>query len=124
MTTHGAYSLGLYQRVHGETEGRNGLSDEHILEGQRVLTARGAWWFDSFGTAGDWGVSAPTWGHAHHLPEWILEVTAGRRTVSFYRQAALLGKSGRVRARAAIAHAHRMRHRPEPARRCGKRARR
>lgn len=91
LTTHGAYSLGLYQRVHRETDGRYGLSDEHVLEAQRALAARGTWWFDSFGAEGDWGVQAPTWGHAHYLPEWILEATAGRWTVGFYRQAALLG---------------------------------
>ncbi len=91
LTTHGMYSLGLYQRVHRETEGRYGLSDAHVLEAQRALAARGAWWFDSFGTEGDWGVQAPTWGHAHYLPEWVLEATAGRWATSFYRQAALLG---------------------------------
>jgi SAM-dependent methyltransferase len=69
LTTHGAYSLELYQRVHRETDGRFGLSDEHILEAQRALAARGSWWFDSFGAEGDWGVQATTWGHAHYLPE-------------------------------------------------------
>ncbi|MFA4930053.1 MAG: hypothetical protein WC558_16170 [Patulibacter sp.] len=92
MTPHvGAYSLGLYQRVHRETDGRFSLSDEHVLEAQRALSARRAWWFDSSGTAGDWGVQAPTWGHAHYLLEWRLEATAGRWAVGFYRQAALLG---------------------------------
>lgn len=91
LTTHGAYSLGLYQRVYRETDGRFGLSDEHVLEAQRALAARGTWWFDAFGTEGDWGVQSPTWGHAHYLPEWVLEATAGRWAVRFYREAALLG---------------------------------
>lgn len=91
LTTHGAYSLGLYQRVQQESGGQLGLSDAHALQAQRALAARGAWWFDSFGSAGDWGVQAPTWGHAHYLPEWILEATTGRWTTSFFRQAALLG---------------------------------
>lgn len=91
LTTHGAYSLGLYQRVHRETAGAQGLSGEHVVEAQRALAARGAWWFDSFGQAGDWGVQAPTWGHAHYLPEWILEATSGRWATTSYRQAALFG---------------------------------
>lgn len=70
----------MLERPHRETDGRFGLSDEHVFEAQRALAVRGAWWFDSFGAEGDWGVQAPTWGggHAHYLPEWILEATAGR----------------------------------------------
>lgn len=65
LTTHGYESIAHYAR-NGER------AHEQLEEVGAALYARGFWFADEFGAAGDWGVRHSQWGTAFLTPEWLL----------------------------------------------------
>jgi len=64
-TTHGLAAVDHYAA--------NGLrTAEQSEEIAASLYARGSWYANEFGAAGDWGVVNPAWGTAFLSPEWVL----------------------------------------------------
>ena len=71
FTTHGWHTLRWGART-------GGLDDERLQEVAAGLYRDGCYYFDSFGTEGDWGVRDPEWGWAAYTPEWLLPALEGR----------------------------------------------